>query len=269
MTEDVYSRKPISFRGTIPVFSAQNEYTENYERIAADHLTSLRQNGTNPFIPENLWVQSENATAEIVSKYANPGDMILDVGVGLGRLLSRFLELRRYGMDISFGYLDEAQAKGIEVCYALIEDMPYREQSFDIVVCTDVLEHVIDLNLSCRKILQTLKPGGFLIARTPYREDLSRYASADCPYKYVHLRTFDVSIMRLLFERVFDCEVIETVVNGYLPLPSRLKCPFPFPKRDAILSRLLSALQSISPSSYDMILRKWYNPIELNAVVKK
>ena len=108
---EIFRKEPIRFHGNIPVFSHSNEYTDNYGKISDDHLESLRRNGTNPFIPEDLWVEFEKSTAELIKKYSKPGGRVLDVGVGLGRLLSQFSSLERYGMDISFGYLEIAHTK--------------------------------------------------------------------------------------------------------------------------------------------------------------
>jgi len=268
---DVYVRNPIGFRGTIPIFSVSNDYTDNYEKISADHLASLHHNGTNPFIPEEIWVQYEHSTIELIRKYAKPKDMILDVGVGLGRLLSNFPELQRYGMDISFGYLDLAQSKRIEVCYALVEDMPYHEGMFDMVVCTDILEHVLDLNLNVEKILSILKDRGILIARVPYREDLSWYASPKCSYKYVHIRNFDEHSLCLLFERVFGCEVVEMVHAGYdAAYVNRLKCALLIPERLRWrLPKLFLKVRKISKPLYKILLKKIYHSFEINVVIRK
>jgi len=271
MKQSVYARKPIQERGTIPIFSEPNEYTENYEKISADHLASLHKTGKNPFIPEEIWIQYENSTANLVKKYAKPGDQILDVGVGLGRLLSEFSELKRYGMDISFGYLEVAQTKGIEVCYALVEDMPYQEEIFDIVVCTDILEHVLDLNLSIAKTLSVLKRRGILIARVPYREDLRGYLSKDCSYKYVHLRTFDEPSLRLLFERIFSCKVIDVSLAGYdAEYLNRLKWGSYVPSHIKWrLPRWLAKVKGIRVTLYERLLRKLYDPFEINMVITK
>jgi 2-polyprenyl-3-methyl-5-hydroxy-6-metoxy-1,4-benzoquinol methylase len=67
------------------------------------------------------------------------------------------------------------------------------------MVCADVLEHVLDLNLVCAKILSVLRPGGILIVRDPYREDLRAYTVPSCPYKFIHLRNFDENSLQLLF----------------------------------------------------------------------
>jgi SAM-dependent methyltransferase len=268
MPLDVYHCEPLSIENDIPVFSNPDEYTENYERIASDHLASLRRDGTNPFIAEELWRQSEASTIALIRRYVRSGGTILDVGVGLGHLLAEFPELRRFGMDISWGYLEIAKAAGIEVCFARIEDMPYREGAFDVVVCTDVLEHVFDLNLCCAKLLAAVKPGGLVIVRVPYREDLSGYLATTCPYRYVHLRAFDEHGLRLLFERVFGCSVLETHLAGYMPYENRLRVPVPLPGGRAVLSRVLSIVRTLREAWHARLVRVLYLPIEINAVVR-
>ena len=270
MRQEIYIREPISFHGSIPVFSITNEYTDNYEQISDDHLKSLWQNGINPWIPEDLWVQMENSTVELVKKYSKPGEMILDVGVGLGRLLSHFPHLQRYGMDISFTYLEQAQTKGIEVSYAKVEDMPYKEEMFDIVVCTDVLEHVLDLNLCIRRILSVLQPKGTLIVRVPVREDLAIYAATSCNYKFVHLRNFDEYSLRLLFERIMNCKIIETMVAAYVPSASRLKYTLVFPLLNRIVARFFWEVRSFLGNRLNnAILKVLFHPAEINCVIRK
>ncbi|MGA2465969.1 MAG: class I SAM-dependent methyltransferase [Thermodesulfobacteriota bacterium] len=266
---EIFRKEPIRFHDNIPVFSHLNEYTDNYRKISEDHLESLRRNGTNPFIPEDLWLEFEKSTIELIKKYSKQGNRVLDVGVGLGRLLSQFPHLERYGIDISFGYLQVAQSKGINVCYALVEDMPYREGLFDLVVCTDVLEHVLDLNLCCARILSVLKKGGILIIRVPFRENLSQYLEVTYPYRYVHLRNFDVYSLRLLFERIFGCEYIEMATAGYTPGTNRLRYPVPFQKVNVIACRFVSGIKTVYKPAYELLLKKLYDPIVINIVVRK
>jgi SAM-dependent methyltransferase len=269
MAEGIYARKPIRLHGTVPVFSDPTEYIENYEKISQTHLASFSKDGTNPFIPEDLWVECERSTVALVRKYCNPGDRVLDVGVGLGRTLSHFPELKRYGMDISLGYLDIACSKGIDVCYALIEDMPYRTEVFDVVVCTDVLEHVLDLGACCSNILSVLKKDGFLITRVPFKEDLSAYSDPGYPYKYAHLRSFDERSLRLLFEGAFRCEFVKMVLTGYAPRPSRLRYQFKFPKRDTLLIRSFLMMKRFHAPCRQWVLKKLFYPVEINMVLKK
>uniref|UniRef100_UPI004048783B class I SAM-dependent methyltransferase n=1 Tax=Algoriphagus sp. TaxID=1872435 RepID=UPI004048783B len=101
------------------------------------------------------------------------GDKILDVGVGLGRLLSKIdKNVRKYGVHISLSYLKEAKQKGIEVLKSKIEELPYLDDTFDIIITTDVLEHVFDLNLCVHQIKRVLKAGGLVLVRVPNEKDL-------------------------------------------------------------------------------------------------
>jgi len=275
----IYLKIPMSYQDKVPIFSERNEYVRNYERLARDHMEAQRRTGQNPWIEECLWLEMETSTADLIRKYAAPSQRILDVGVGLGRLLEGFSNLDRYGVDISFDYLRVAQEKGIRVCYALIEDMPYVEKFFDIVVCTDVLEHVLDLNLACCKILSVLKDDGTLIVRVPYREELKPYLDESLAYEYAHFRNFDEHSLRLLFEKIFGCRVVETVFTGYSAAGLRLRYKLPGPLRGSVKSmprvastvirpikKALKGINSCLPQGIRKIL---CYPTEIIVVVKK
>ena len=214
-----YKEKPIEIVKEIPIFSEINNYIENYEKISEDHLKVFKDTGHNPFMNEEHWKEVEDSTSTLLEKYSHDNMKILDVGVGMGRLLENFPKLDRYGMDISDGYLQEAKKKGIKVCKSLVEDIPYKTNFFDIVVSTDVLEHVLDLNLAIKKILSVLKDDGILIIRVPYKEDLSSYLKEDFPYELVHLRNFDEYSLQSVVEKIFSLKVLEITYSGYTSGP--------------------------------------------------
>lgn len=269
MGVDLFGRPPLRIEGGIPVFSRESAYTRNYESIAADHLKWFEEHGTNPWIPEDIWVDLERSTADLIGKYAQDGARILDAGVGLGRLLERFPQLERYGIDISLKYLGIAESKGIQGSYATLEDMPYQDGVFDIVVCTDVLEHVTDLNKCCAQLLRVVKSAGILIVRVPYRERLEPYVADSYPYQFAHLRGFDEYSLRLLFEKILGCRCLEFAMAGYSPSPLRLKCQLDLPLRDRALDWLLKAVRRGVASKYDALLRWLYYAIDVNVVVRK
>lgn len=264
-----YAREPLRLHGTIPVFSETNEYINNYDQIAGDHLESMQMHGTNPWYPEDLWKATEQGTIALIKKYARPGQSILDVGVGLGRLLGPLPELDRYGMDISLNYLHMAQSKGINVCQSMIEDMPYREHLFDIITCTDVLEHVLDLNFCTNKILSVLKPGGILIVRVPNREDMSAYLSPNVKYKFVHLRSFDESNLRLFFTKIMNCDILEVGPGVHVPAADKLKIQVPVPRFNGCFRIPLGVIRKVNRPVYDVMCKLLYHPFTLNVVLRK
>jgi SAM-dependent methyltransferase len=208
MHNDCYNREPLRYEDEIAIFSEKDDYIRNYDQISDDHLEQLKEKGENPFIPEQQWLEFELSTVAKIQKFAKKGDKILDIGVGLGRTLSHFPDLSKYGVDINLRYLKESSSKGIKASLAKIEELPYKDEYFDIIVCTDVLEHVLDINLAVRNILRTLKKGGYLIIRVPYRENLGQYLTPGYPYFFVHVRNFDEYSLQLLFTKIFSCKFI-------------------------------------------------------------
>lgn len=266
-----YKKTPINLSDDIPVFSQQDFYVENYDRISGDHLSHFERTGHNPFMPEDLWLEIESSTENLIQKYvdriASKPVRILDVGVGMGRLLARFPLLERYGMDISLGYLKYANSKGIDVCLSKIEDMPYQDNYFDIVVCTDVLEHVLDLNLAIRNILSTLKEGGIFIVRVPYREELSAYLQENYPYDLAHLRNFDENSLKILFEKIFRMNFLEYGFTGYLG--SQLSGEIKLRCVNGLVTRCLSLIRKISRPLCLSLSRRVCKPVDINVVVGK
>lgn len=256
-----------------------SDYNQNYEKISADHLSASDLTDSNPWISEQQWSKMESSTLALVRQYASMGDKrscrILDVGVGTGRLLSLIrnalpdIKLDAYGMDISENYLRKCIGKGLTVVYSRIEDMPFSDGVFDIVTCTDVLEHVLDLNCCVQKLLDVVRPGGQLIIRVPNREDLAPYLSCDYPYGYAHLRSFDEYALRLLFTKIFRTEVKEVTPGLMWQSSSLLKYRMPIPGYERMFRLVLKVVKGLSEAWYENLIRKTYYPLEINIVVQK
>lgn len=105
---------------------------------------------------------------------------VLDVGCGAGhwgRSLLRALpeEARLDGVDIepSFPELASKQAaeRGLasRCTYqsAPAEELPFDDDSFDLVTCQTVLIHVADAATAVREMIRVLRPGGWLLAAEP------------------------------------------------------------------------------------------------------
>jgi len=263
---DCYKKTALNVEDGIPIFSQTDFYVENYDRISGDHLNHFEATGKNPFMQEELWIEIEKSTEELISKYAT-GEVvkILDVGVGMGRLLERFPRLSRFGMDISRGYLKHAKTKGIEVCMSRVEEIPYKDGYFDIVTITDVLEHVIDLNLAVSKILGVVKEGGIIVVRVPYKENLAGYLKPDYPYDLVHLRNFDENTLRILFEKIFNLQVLEWNLTGYRG--GRLKVGAYARYYSGLVRRTMNIAKKLDSNLYGYISQKLCHPVEINMVI--
>ncbi len=265
--KNLYKKEPIRTEDGMYIFSEVDHYVENYEKISKDHLAHHKLTGKNPFMDETHWEDIESSTEKLILKHAEKTPCkILDVGVGMGRLLNKFPSYERYGIDISKDYLSYAKDKGINVCFSLVEDMPYKDDYFDIVISTDVLEHVLDLNLAITRILEVLKPDGIFVLRVPYKEDLAAYLHEDYPYELVHLRNFDEYSLQLLFEKVFKVEVLEFNVVGFME--GKLIKGIRGRYFQGAVNRFLKLIKKINIHAY-IQLSKWLKePTEINMVLR-
>lgn len=107
-----------------------------------------------------------------IEKYrARLGDeiKILDAGCGAGLLLKKMESLGTcYGIDISQIAVDFCKKRGINnVQVADAAGIPYSDNTFDVVVALDVIEHIENDKEAIREIYRVLKPGGIAIVTVP------------------------------------------------------------------------------------------------------
>ena len=117
---------------------------------------------------------------------------ILDVGCGGGLLAEPLARLggRVVGIDPAAENAAaarlHAEKSGLAIDYraATIEETADKGQRFDIVIASEVVEHVADLNLFIRRAVDCVKPGGLLIVTTINRT-LKSFALAIVGAEYV------------------------------------------------------------------------------------
>lgn len=103
---------------------------------------------------------SKNA---LIASLTEPADVILDIGCGSGGLL-RDLRGRGYrnlhGLEISGYAIGRLHAEGFEVHYGRLPSIPLPDAQFDVVIASQVLEHVIRRRRFLAEMARVLKPGG-------------------------------------------------------------------------------------------------------------
>lgn len=140
-----------------------------------------------------------------------PHKRILDVGCWTGDIIEVFKESSLHGVDISEWAVDKARKKGIDARVIDIEkeELPYDDNFFDVVICSEVLEHIIDQDKILKEIHRVLKPEGVFIATIPnINQPVSFFMQIflDLPpkmsarYKSPHLRDFTLKTAKKMFE---------------------------------------------------------------------
>jgi len=97
---------------------------------------------------------------------------IIDIGCGRGFLLQQLLardpSLTAYGVELSSMLAREARAAGIDVFEQNVEaGIPLPDNSIDVAVLGEVIEHVFDPDACVEEMRRILRPGGTLIVTTP------------------------------------------------------------------------------------------------------
>jgi 2-polyprenyl-3-methyl-5-hydroxy-6-metoxy-1,4-benzoquinol methylase len=112
----------------------------------------------------SYYVQLRKALASLPKTVA-----ILDAGCGAGVTCR---ELRKLGyssltaFDISDENVRKASAYASRVYRAVCEEIPEPADSFDVVICNGVIEHVIDVDKSICEMARVLRPCGLLYLMT-------------------------------------------------------------------------------------------------------
>ncbi len=106
-----------------------------------------------------------------IEKIVGQGKRVLDVGCMTG-YLSYFLQIKDNivsGVDFLESAVESARNRGIDAFHCDIEheQLPFADSTFDTVVFSEVIEHLVDPIVALREIRRVLKPGGVIIVATP------------------------------------------------------------------------------------------------------
>jgi demethylmenaquinone methyltransferase/2-methoxy-6-polyprenyl-1,4-benzoquinol methylase len=94
-----------------------------------------------------------------------PGQSLLDVGGGTGYLASCVADryARAVVADLSPGMLSVARSRNLETVEASATELPFKEGEFDVVLCTDALHHIKQIERAVSEMCRVLKPGGAIL----------------------------------------------------------------------------------------------------------
>ena len=139
----------------------------------------------------------------------NRGLTSFDVGVDVGCGTVTFFDFVSvkcaFVLDIVFEYCCFMKAKNKIALNSNAENLPFPTDFADVVVCSDILEHVLSFDTALSEVFRILKPGGILVVDVPWNQMLSG-TLAD----FSHLRTFNQDNLKPRFNKfvILDQAVI-------------------------------------------------------------
>ena len=171
-----------------------------------------------------------------------PGLKVLEVGCGAGNILERISDCELHGLDISDYILEKARRRlGVRatVVKGDAEALPFEDQTFDRVYCSEVLEHVLDPGKVLAEMRRVVKNNGVAVASIPNEDLINRlkdvvfkmgplgriilqtgdgYESVENMEDHWHLHEFDRELLRTAVGDSFRIEKVRSVPFAGLPL---------------------------------------------------
>ena len=117
-----------------------------------------------------------------LTKYSlNESGTMLDVGCGEGRhifgIMQNYPEMKCIGLDMDndslvkaeegYEFFESISNAGAEFLKGSAYSLPFQNNSLDLIICSEVLEHLHHYNDAVKEIHRVLKPGGKFYASVP------------------------------------------------------------------------------------------------------
>ncbi len=178
---------------------------------------------------------------------------ILDAGCGSGRNMVELAPRGTVtGIELSDASVAAARARGIgEVVQGSLLELPFAEDSFDLAVCLDVIEHLQDDRTALGELRRVLAPGGALLVTVPAYQWLW---SGHDEINHHHRRYNRAALLAAATDAGWRCEFATYFNSLLLPV--------------AILLRVLDRVQTrarATESSLDL----WVPPAPLNWILQQ
>jgi SAM-dependent methyltransferase len=96
---------------------------------------------------------------------------VLENGCGVGMYVKRLTPFagRVTGLEYDFARAREAHTRSPNILCAAGEELPFPDDSFDLILSHEVLEHVQDDSTALREMMRVLRPGGRALIFVPNR----------------------------------------------------------------------------------------------------
>jgi SAM-dependent methyltransferase len=189
-----------------PIDQTQRRYRANYDRIAKDDLESPLEQ-----------LRSARHRSFIGFIGSLRGQRVLDVGSSNALYLRRLDAEIKVALDIAIEYLDNIPSDSgiVKVC-ADAEQLPFAAGFFDVVLVSDVLEHLLHPEHFVHRLRTICTHETRVLVHVPWEESLESYQADG--YEFSHIRSFSDYNFAELWRDFYPKRSRETIPSLEEPL---------------------------------------------------
>ena len=169
-------------------------------------------------------------------------DDVIEIGCGAGNVIQKASSCKLFGVDISSSVLRKARERlneRIHLFQGDAQNLPCKDQAFTRIICSEVLEHLLDPSVALDEIARVLKIKGTVVISIPNESLINGIKSilmrlgifewlfqkkgsyAEMPERMStewHLHAFKVKEWLDLFRKYFKVTQVRRVPFCWLPL---------------------------------------------------
>ena len=146
-----------------------------------------------------------NKIIPIINKHVKPSGKVLDVGCGYTSLLELLPQKNKVGIDIVIDLLRKNKFplnKEIKWINASAENLPFENEKFSMVSCSNGIDHHDEPTKSLSEMLRVLKKGGLLLLTIDVFDKDKGYRDKKHPHSYTEEKiNRQLKGLEILFKR--------------------------------------------------------------------
>jgi ubiquinone/menaquinone biosynthesis C-methylase UbiE len=187
------------------------------------------------FAKYSMYWWSNRFNAMLARRYGKRGGRLLEIGSGMGHLVGQLEDtFETYGMDLNHWAVKQSKAviAKTQLQTASAQELPFSDNSFNVVIIKHIVEHLPDPQKAIREIGRVTEPGGILILATPNLDSLLKPWKGDRWIGYqdpTHI-SLKPPAEWLSFIQEAGFEFIKVFVDGFWDVPYIRLVPAPIQK---------------------------------------
>ena len=176
-------------------------YIDHYQKDAAEFDYFEERKGATAHDERRVWEY-------VISKVSKNTKSILDVGCGSGWVAKHFTPKSVQVNSLDISVVNTAKVLKLysnKNHSGIVADsfrLPFTDGSFDCVIASEIIEHVVAPADFVKELFRVVKKNGKLIITTPYKEKIIYYLCIHCNEKSpanAHIHSFDENKLKSFY----------------------------------------------------------------------